>query len=69
MNIRDSGKRCDEGITMPFIDRATLTALRSKKRSHTAPIAKIIIGAESDEQIQKETTRAYIQRKQKRCGR
>ena len=68
MNIRDSGKRCDEGITMPFIDRATLTALKQEALSYR-PDPELYNWCKFDEQIQKETTRAYIQRKQKRCGR
>lgn len=68
MNLRDSADRCCNGINRPFIDACTLESLKVEALAY-APNPALYNWCKFDQQIGKETARAYIQRKQKRCGR
>lgn len=68
MNIRDSADRCSTGITRSFVDCKTLAALKAEALSYR-PNPNAYNQCTFDQQIQRETVRAYIQRKQKRCCR
>ncbi|CAN5151033.1 hypothetical protein BH09DEP1_BH09DEP1_2970 [soil metagenome] len=68
MNILDSADRCCKGINSPFLDSATLNALKQEALSYR-PDPALYNWCKFDAQIEKETAKAFIQRKQKRCGR
>lgn len=68
MNINDSGNRFCNGINRPFIDSGTLSALKEEALSFR-PDPALYNWCKFDEQIQKATAKAFIQRKKKRCGR
>lgn len=68
MNLRDTQDRCCNGINRSFINSCTLNALKKEALSF-APDPSFYNWRTFDRQIEKETARAYIQRKQKRCCR
>lgn len=55
-------------VDLPFISKAKLSELKQEALLHRPDPIRYNWG-KFDEQIEKETIRAYIQRKQKRCGR
>lgn len=67
MNLRNSADRCCKGINRPFLDRNTLNALKEEALSYR-PDPALYNLCTFDQEIEKETARAFIQRKHKRCG-
>lgn len=67
MNLKNTAARCCKGITRPFLDRNTFNALKNEALSYR-PEPALYNSCKFDQQIEKETARAFIQRKQKRCG-
>lgn len=67
MNLRNTADRCCKGITRPFLDRHTLNMLKQEALSYR-PHPELYNWCTFDQQIEKETARAFIQRKQKKCG-
>lgn len=68
MNLRDTSECGCNGINRPFIDGCTLNALKQEALSYR-PDPALYNWYKFDQQIEKETAKAYIQRRQKRCGR
>lgn len=68
MNLRNTADRRCRGITRQFLDSDTLADLKAEALSYR-PHPEIYNWCTFDREIEKEMTRAFIQRKQKRCGR